>query len=141
MQHERAAADRGAVDPGRGDAEIMRDLLRRLDRGGKTVDVGQLQSGIGDGVERSVRMQLDLRCVGNNAEFGGFGGADDGDLILSHDAQPFAGRNKGRVILSSSFSNATSSFMSSSSASGVCGQSMMLLIIRGPSSNSTTAIA
>src|SRR5216683_6952214 len=30
MDHERAAADRGAVDPFRGDAEIMRDGHRRL---------------------------------------------------------------------------------------------------------------
>jgi hypothetical protein len=29
-------------------------------------------------------MQLNLRHVGNNAEFGGFGGADHGDLIPAH---------------------------------------------------------
>src|ERR1700686_5372542 len=119
----------------------MRDLLRGLDRGSKTVDVGMFQPGVGDGVQRRVRVQLDLRDIGNNAEFGGFGSADDGNLILSHDAYPFTGRNRGRVMLSSSFSNATSSFMSSSSASGVCGQSTMLLIMRGPSSSSTTAMA
>ena len=141
MQHERAAADRSAVDPGRLDAEIMGDLLRRFDRGGDAIDVGELQSGVCDGVERRIGMQLDLRHIGNDAELGGFGGADDRDLIAAHDGYPFVGRNKGRVILSSSFSNATSSFMSSSSASGVCGQSMMLLIMRGPSSSSTTAMA
>ena len=119
----------------------MRDLLRRFDRGGKTVDIGQFQSGIGDGVERCVGMQLDLRDIGNDAEFGGLGGADDGDLVPAHGLYPFAGRNKGRVIWSSSFSNATSSFMSSSSASGVCRQSTILLIMRGPSSSSTTAMA
>jgi hypothetical protein len=41
MQHERAAADRGTVDPGRRDPEIMRDLLWCFDRGSKTIDVGQ----------------------------------------------------------------------------------------------------
>ena len=85
MQHERAAADRSAVDPGRLDAEIMGDLLRRFDGGGDAVDVGQLQSGIGDGVERRIRVQLDLRHVGNDAELGGLGGADDRDLVPAHD--------------------------------------------------------
>ena len=141
MQHERAAADRGAVDPGRLDAEIVADLLRRFDRGGEAVDVGQLQSGIGDGIQRRIRVKLELRHVGDDTELGGLGRADDGNLVACAWSYPFAGRNTGRVILSSSASNATSSFMSSSSASGVCGQSMMLLIIRGPSANSTTAIA
>ena len=63
----------------------MRDLLRGFDRGGEAVNVGQFQSGVGDGVERRVRVQLDLRDVRNNAEFGGFGSADDGDLISAHD--------------------------------------------------------
>jgi hypothetical protein len=31
-------------------------------------------------------MQLDLRDVWNNAEFGGFGSADNGDLVSAHDA-------------------------------------------------------
>ena len=86
MQHEGAAAHRSAVDPGRRDAEVMADLLRRLDRGGKAVDVGQFQPGIRDCVQRRIRMQLDLRHVGNDAEFGGLGCADDGNLIPAHDA-------------------------------------------------------
>ena len=141
VQHERAAADGGAVDPGRRDAEIVGDLLRRLHRGGDAVDVRQLQPGVGDRVERGVGVELDLRHVGNDAELGGLGGADDSNLITTHDAYPFAGRNCGRVRASSIFWKVTSSFISSSSASGVCGHSRMLLIIRGPSSSSTTAIA
>ena len=86
VQHERAAADGGAVDPGRRDAEIVGDLLRGLDGGGDAVDVGQLQSGIGDGVERRIRMELDLRHVRDDAEFGGLGGADDGDCVSAHGA-------------------------------------------------------
>jgi hypothetical protein len=31
-------------------------------------------------------MQLDLRDVRDHAEFGGFGGANDGDLVSAHDA-------------------------------------------------------
>jgi hypothetical protein len=31
-------------------------------------------------------MQLDLRDIGDNAEFGGFGSADNGDLISAQDA-------------------------------------------------------
>ncbi|MGT2439635.1 hypothetical protein ACU4GH_32070 [Bradyrhizobium betae] len=60
VQHEGAAADRGAVHPGRRDAKIMADLLRRLDRGGEAVDVGQLQPGVRDGVERGIGVQLKL---------------------------------------------------------------------------------
>ena len=86
VQHERAAADGGAVDPGRRDAEIVRDLLRGLHRGGDTVDIGQFQSGIGDGVERRIRMELDLRHVRDDAELGGLGCADDGDCISAHGA-------------------------------------------------------
>src|SRR4051794_22734523 len=140
MQHEGAATDRSAVDPGRRNAEVMRDLLRRLHRGRKSVDVGQFQAGVGDGIERGIRVQLDLRYVRNNAEFGGFSRTDDGNLVPAHCAQPSAGRNRGSVMASSSFSNFTSSFMSSSSASGVCGQSTTFVIMRGPSSSSTTAI-
>ena len=84
MQHEGAAAHRGAIDPCRRDAEIMRNLLRRLDRGGKAVDVGQFQPGVRDRVQRGIRMQLDLRCIGNNAELGGLGRADDGNLVPAH---------------------------------------------------------
>jgi hypothetical protein len=40
MDHERAAADRGAVDPFRGQAQIMRDRHRRLAGGREAVDVG-----------------------------------------------------------------------------------------------------
>ncbi len=141
MQHEGAAADRGAVDPGRRDAEIVGDLLRRLHGGRDPVDVRQFQPGIRDRIESRVRMKLDLRHVGDDTEFGGFSRADDGHLVPAHDGQPFAGRNTGRVIASSSFSNAASSFMSSTSASGVWGQSMMLVIMRGPSSSVTTAMA
>ncbi len=60
----------------------MGDLLRGFHRGGDAVDVGQFQAGVGDRVQRRVRMELDLRHVGNDAEFGGFGGADDGNLVL-----------------------------------------------------------
>jgi hypothetical protein len=38
MDHERAAADRGAVDPSRDEAEIMRDGHRRLAGGRDAVD-------------------------------------------------------------------------------------------------------
>jgi hypothetical protein len=31
-------------------------------------------------------VELDLRHVGDDAEFGGLGRADDGDCILAHDA-------------------------------------------------------
>ena len=84
MQHERAAADGGAVDPGRRDAEVMRDLLRGFHSSRDAVDIGQFQSGIGDGVERGIRVQLDLRHVGDDAELRGLGCADDGDCVSAH---------------------------------------------------------
>ena len=86
VQHERAAADGGAVNPGRCDAEVMGDLLRGFHGGRDAVDIGQFQSGIGDGVERRIGVQLDLRHVGDDAEFGGLGCADDGDCIFAHGA-------------------------------------------------------
>ena len=79
VDHEGAAADGGAVDPGRRDAEIVRDRGRRLAGGGDAVDVGRLQAGVRQGVEGGVGMQLDLRHAGNDAEVGGLGGADDGN--------------------------------------------------------------
>src|SRR5579872_2051071 len=88
VQHEGAAADGSAVDPGRRDAKIVTDLLRRLDRGCKSVDVGKFQACIGDRVQRRVRMKLNLRHVGNDAELGGFCRAYDGDLVSAHDPTP-----------------------------------------------------
>src|SRR5258706_395622 len=41
VQHERTAPDGSAVDPGWRDSKIVRNLLRRLDRRCKTIDVGQ----------------------------------------------------------------------------------------------------
>ena len=84
MDHERTAADRGAVDPFRRQAEIVRDRHRRLAGGSDTVDVGGFEAGIGHRVECGVGMQLDLRHVGNDTEACGLGGADDGDRFWFH---------------------------------------------------------
>src|SRR6185437_6210745 len=99
------------------------------------------EPGIFHCVQRRVRVQLDLGHVGHDAQFGGLGGADNGDGSGSHVDYPFAGRNSGSVMVSSIGSNTTSSFMSSCKASGVCSQSTMLVIMRGPSASSTTAMA
>jgi len=79
MDHERAAADRGAVDPFRGQAQIVRHRHRRLAGGRDPVDVGGREPGIGHRVECGVGMQLDLRGVGDDAEPRGLYGADNGD--------------------------------------------------------------
>src|SRR5258708_3851154 len=146
MDHEGAAADRGAVDPFRSDAEVVRDRDRRLAGGRDAINVLRPEPGILHRVQRGIGMQADLRQVRDAAQLGRLGGADDGDRFRFHRAAPlspwpFAGRNNGRVISSSIFSKATSSSMSRTRASGVCGQSTMLVIIRGPSSSSTAAIA
>jgi hypothetical protein len=60
----------------------MRDGHRRLAGGGDPVDVGGFEAAISHRVERRVGMQLDLRHVGNHAEPGGLGGADDGDRFV-----------------------------------------------------------
>ena len=86
VQHEGAAADRGAVHPGRRDAEVMGDLLRGFHGSGDAVDVGQFQPGVRNRVQRGIRVQLDLRRVGNNAELGGLGRADDSNLVPAHGA-------------------------------------------------------
>ena len=94
-------------------------MTGRLAGGGDAVDVGGLEPGIGHRVERGVGVQADLRQFGDAAQFGRFGGADDGDRFRFHRPHlPFAGRNRGSVISSSIFSKATSSGMSSTSASG-----------------------
>ena len=143
MEHERAAAHAGAVHPFRRDAEVVRHLLRhhRADAG-QSVDVRWLELRVRHGVERRVGVQANLRQLRDQSELRGFRRADHGDLSgLDHDAPPLAGRKSGKVISSSSGSNATCTGMSSTRASGVCSQSMMLVIMRGPSSSSTTAMA
>ena len=65
-----------------------------------------------------------------------------GEIEQRHVARaPLELLKKGRVICSFCRSNVTCSAMSSIRASGVCGQSTILVIMRGPSSSSTTAIA
>jgi hypothetical protein len=46
VDHKRAAADRGAVDPFGGKAEIMGDRHRRLAGGRDAVDVGRFEPAV-----------------------------------------------------------------------------------------------
>jgi hypothetical protein len=82
MDHERAAADRGAIDPFRGQAQIVRDRDGRLAGGRDAVDVGGFEPGVGHCVECRVGMQLDLPHVWDDPEPGGLGGADDGNRFV-----------------------------------------------------------
>src|SRR6516225_9035930 len=77
MDHERTAADRGAVDPGRRDAEVVGNGGRRLAGGGDAVDIRGLQAGVFEGIEGGVRVELDLGQVGDHPEVGRLGGTDD----------------------------------------------------------------
>jgi hypothetical protein len=83
VDHQRAAADRSAVDPFRGQAQIQIVCHghRGLAGGRDAVDVGELEAGIGHRVECRVGVQLDLRDVGDDAEPRGLGSTDDGDAI------------------------------------------------------------
>ena len=146
MDHEGAAADGCAVHPFRHDAEIVGEFGRHLASGRDAVNVGGAQAAIRHRIERGVGMELELRDVGQLAEVGGFGGAyyGDGAGLVGHvrsSPQPPAGRQSGSEMSSSIFSKQTSSGMSSSSASGVCSHSTMLVIMRTPSGSCTMAMA
>ena len=56
VDQEGGAANRGAVDPGRGDAEIVGHLCRLFTAAGDTIDVARLEPGIGHRVQRRVRV-------------------------------------------------------------------------------------
>ena len=139
VQQERGAAHAGAVDPGRREAERVCHLhrARRGDRG-DAVDVAQRQARVGHRVQRALHVQLQRAVTRQLAEPVGLGRARDDDAGLP--AHGVTGPNTGRLT-SPRGSKLTCSGMSSSSASGVAGSPVMLVIIRGPSSSSTTAIA
>src|SRR3546814_12467956 len=84
MEHERAAADRRAVDPGRHDAEIGDEFGWDLARRGEAVDVGRLQTAAGLSVERGVSVQLELRHACDPAELVCPGRSDAGDIPSQH---------------------------------------------------------
>ena len=135
VQQERGAADAGAVDPARRDAERVRHLDRpRRGDGGDPVDVAQRQARVGHRVQRALHVQLQRGMVRQPANPVGLGRPRDDDP--GHRSGPNTGR-----LTSPRGSNRTRSGMSSCSASGVAGRPTMLVIIRGPSSSSTTAIA
>src|SRR5581483_8067494 len=113
------------------------DRARRGD-GRDAVDVAQRQPGVGHRVQRALDVQLDGGVVRQLAEPVGLGRARDDDPAAAHRFS--SGPNTGRLT-SPRGSNLTRSGMSSSSASGVAGRPTMLVIIRGPSASSTTAMA
>ncbi len=67
-----------------GAVEVVSDLHGGFARGGDTVDVFWFQTAICHRIERRVGVQLDLRHVGNDAEFRGLRGTDDGDCVVWH---------------------------------------------------------
>jgi hypothetical protein len=73
--------DRGAIDPFRGQVQIVCHRHRRLAGGRDAVDIGGFETGIGHCIECGVGVQLDLRHVRDDAELCGLGGTDDGDTV------------------------------------------------------------
>ena len=143
VQHERAAADAGAVDPVRRDAEVVGDRGRRSRRRWRR---RRCRCGLSPAsamrVERRVGVQPDLRqCSGCTPSSVVSAAPTMATLSASCASALRRAEQRQRDLVARSCSNATSSGMSSCSASGVCGQSTMLVIMRGPSSSSTTAIA
>ena len=78
VQHEGAAADRGAVHPGGRDPEIVGDAGGRFARGRDAVDIGRAKASVSHRVESGVGVELNLGELGDAAELGGLGGPDDG---------------------------------------------------------------
>ena len=110
--------------------------------GGDAVDIGRLQAAVGHGVQRGVGVQADHGHVRNDAHLGGFRGPDDRDGFRLHVRCSYlAGAKSGRLMSSFCLANDTWSGMSSCSASGVCGQPVMFVIMVGPSASFTTAMA
>ncbi len=63
----------------------MRKLHRRFVGGaGDAVDVLRLQAAIGHRVDRGIGVQTELGQIGDDAQLGRFGGADDGDCVVWH---------------------------------------------------------
>ena len=62
---------RSAVDPVRGDAQVVGHVGGSLARGGEAVDVGDGQPGVVERVEGGIGVQLDLADVGQSAQLGG----------------------------------------------------------------------
>ena len=137
MQHEGTSAYGRTIDPGGNDAEVVGEGSGVFTGGGDSVDIPGFQTGVRQGVQGGVGVQCDHRHVGDLAHPRGLRRPDDGDASGLHDLT--TGLKRGSVM-SPKRSNATSSGMSSFNASGVCGQSTMLVIIRGPSSRATTAM-
>ncbi len=87
-------------------------------------------------------MQADLGGSGMEPRSGGLGSADHGDGPGGYiRVSPPGGTAAAVIVLARAAAKATSSGMSRTSASGVCGQSMMLVLIRGSFASFTTAMA
>src|SRR5262249_16074107 len=134
VEHERAAADLRSVEPLRHDAEVVRDADRRSAGARDPLHLLPSQPPAPHALPRRIRVGPPTRLVRDLAEHRGLGGADDRDLAAhAHVGLP-AGLNTGTEMWSSCFWKATSSAMSSTSASGVCATSTRFVIMRGPSS-------
>ena len=140
VEEERTTAHGGGVDVGRSDTQVVGDGDRREPRSGDAIDVGHLQAGVGHGQTGGLGVHLQGGHVGHDADALGLCRADNGGLGTdTHCALP-TGRKTG-TLWSPRDSKATSRGMSSTRASGVLSTPTMLVIIRGPSSNRTTAMA
>ena len=97
MQQERGPAHAGAVHPGRGDAERVRDLDRagRVD-GGDAVDIAHGQPGVGDRIHRGLQVQLERRLAGQFPDLVGLGRSGDDDALVRAHALAPARRGKDR---------------------------------------------
>ena len=100
------------------------------------------QAGVADRVDGGLQVQGQRGVAGQLADLIGLGRARDDDARrAAHGADPcLTGVNIGRYT-SPRGSNVTRSGMSSTRSSGVLGTPTRLVIIRGPSASSTTAMA
>jgi hypothetical protein len=102
MDHQRAAADTGAVDPFRGEAEIMHDRHRRL----AGIAMPSISAGLSpaSAIASSAASACNWICGMSGMTPSRVGGADNGDRFRLHRGYLRAERKRGSVISSSSFS-------------------------------------
>src|SRR5262249_37528769 len=141
---ERAAADGGAVDVARRDAERLADGGRRvLTRREDAVDVRDLQSSVADRVGHGFHVQAQLTPVRQGAHLVRFIHADDAGHVgeiaqIGHGAHR-TGWKSGRVTSSVSLENTTSTGMSQQIFLGSGSTFTRLESMRGPSASSINA--
>ena len=139
MHQKGTPSDARAVYPLWSDAQIIGQHHGALPGCGDAINVLGTKPRILQRVQRRIGVQAQFGQIGDFPHIVRLGGSDNRQKRFGH--WPASGAKNGRVISSFWATNLTLSGMSRISASGVWSHSTMLVIMVGPSSNCTTAIA